>query len=148
MISNIEDQLRRDEGWELTPYKDTAGFWSIGCGHYLGNAVPPAFENGISEAQCEMLYTADLHHVWDLLDCYAGWWSNLDGAQGPRSNVLVNMGFNLGVPGLMQFTTFLGFMRARDWVSAAANLAQTKVYSQLPERYGRLRQQITSGQWQ
>lgn len=147
MISTIQEQLARDEGRRRLPYKDTDGHWTIGCGHYLGATIPPQFANGITETQIDKLFDADLHHVWDLLDVYLPWWSSLDQTSGPRSNVLVNMGFNLGVVGLSHFTTFLNFMRARNWESAAEDLRLTKVYSQLPARYERLCQQVVDGTW-
>lgn len=152
MITGIEEQLARDEGRKLEPYLDTAGWWSIGIGHNLGtksiDEMPPQFKDGITDAMCDQLFSADLHHTWDLLDAYCGWWTTLPGGtNGPYSGVLVNMGFNLGVPGLASFTQFLALMRARDWDGAANDLEMTKVYKQLPERYGRLRQQIITGQW-
>ena len=147
-ISNIEEQLARDEGKSLTPYKDTKGLWTIGIGHLLGAAIPPQFAAGITDAQCDQLFSADLHHVWDLLDTYVPWWTNLDGAQGPRCGVLVNMGFNLGVVGLSHFTQFLALMRAKNWTGATDDLRTTLVYKQLHNRYERLAVQIESGVWQ
>lgn len=145
--TNIEDQLARDEGRVNHPYKDTVGKWTIGIGHLLGDAIPPQFANGITDATCDALFSADLHHVWDLLDVYVPWWSSLDGNSGPRSNVLVNMGFNLGVKGLASFHGFLNLMRDKNWEGAAADLATTAVFKQLPVRYGRLQQQIRTGNW-
>ncbi len=148
MIRSIEDQLARDEGRVLKPYRDTKGFWTIGIGHYLGASIPPLFMGGITDTQCDQLFQADKHHTWDLLDVYAPWWIQLDGNSGPRSNVLVNMGFNLGVAGLAEFHTFLGYMQSQWWQKAADDLKTTSVYKQLPARYSRLCLQITTGQWQ
>lgn len=147
MISTIQEQLARDEGRRRLPYKDTDGHWTIGCGHYLGATVPPQFANGITETQIDKLFDADLHHVWDLLDIYMPWWKSAGGALAARPNVLVNMGFNLGVAGLATFHQFLGFMRAEEWVNAAKDLRKTKVYGELTDRYERLCQQIIDGTW-
>jgi lysozyme len=144
---DIEEQLARDEGKVLHPYKDTKGYWTIGIGHLLGANIPQQFANGIDESTCDSLFAADLHHVWDLLDIYIPWWSTIDGQSGPRGNVLVNMGFNLGVQGLSEFHGFLGLMKAHNWAAAAADLANTAVFKQLPERYGRLQRQILIGEW-
>jgi GH24 family phage-related lysozyme (muramidase) len=147
MISSIEEQLARDEGRSLAPYRDIKGLFTIGIGHKLGATIPPQFSAGINDAQCDQLFTADLHHIWDLLDAYVPWWQALDSAQGPRSNVLVNMAFNMGCAGLSTFTTFLGLMRARSWDAAATDLRGTLAYRQLTNRYERLAVQIESGSW-
>jgi lysozyme len=148
MISNIQDQLERDEGKLLMPYRDTRGFWTIGIGHLLGAELPQAFEQGISEQQCQDLFAADLHHVYDLMDVYLGPWWQLDGINGPRSGVLLNLAFNLGTAGLSHFHEFLGFMRAKDWEGAAADLEKTPWYHQVGERAPRLCRQIREGAWQ
>lgn len=151
MIENIEQQLARDEGRDLKPYQDTKKLWSIGIGHCFETDVfariPAQFQQGITDEQCDALFLADLNHVLSLLNVYVPWWSTLDGTRGPRSGVLINMGFNLGVRGLSKFNDFLGFYRRRQFQQAADDLKTTKVYSELPERYGRLSQQIISGQW-
>ncbi len=147
-ITDIASQLARDEGRELKPYKDTKGLWTIGIGHLLGAQIPPQFVAGITDAQCDDLFSADLHHVYDLMDVYIPWWLSIDGLQGARTGAMLNMAFNLGVMGLSHFTQFLGYMRAKDWVNAAEDLETTAVYKQLPARYGRLREQILSGEWQ
>lgn len=152
MITDLKTQLERDEGRRNVPYQDSMGWWTIGIGHYLGtkdyNAIPPQFQRQIDDFTIDALFSVDLHHIYDLMDIDVPWWSQCDGQDGPRSGVLLNMAFNLGVHGLASFTTFLGLMKIKDWASAAADLAQTAVYHELPERYGRLRQQILSGQWQ
>lgn len=155
MIHNIREQLERDEGCSLTPYKDTEGWWTIGIGHNLQTKfkahIPAQFLPSITQNQCDALFKADETHVIHLLNIYIPWWGELDDPDspiiGPRSGVLVNMGFNLGVPGLAQFHTFLGYMKAKEWHKAADDLKGTLVYRQLPNRYGRLYSQIISGNW-
>ena len=148
---NIEQQLTRDEGRYLTAYqgeRDKPGTWTIGIGHKLGESIPPGWVHGISDLQCDALFAADLMHVRQLLDVYCPWWSSLDGIDGPRSNVLVNAGFNLGVAGLATFHRFLHYMEMREWDNAAVDLRMTLVFKQLPARYGRLQTQILTGVFQ
>lgn len=144
-IANIRDQLIRDEGWRLTAYQDTRGFWTIGCGHYLGHSIPEVFAGGIDDGQCNALFEADLTHVNSLLTIYLPWWTTIDTVRGA---VLQNAAFNLGVAALATFHTFLGLMRAQSWIAAADDLRHTAVYRELPHRYERLATQITSGVFQ
>lgn len=153
MISNIRDQLARDEGRRLQPYQDDEGWWTIGIGHNLGtkdwNELPPHFQDGITDEECDTLFNADLAHACHLLDVYVPWWDQLDGQTGARSGVLINMAFNMGPAKLATFHTFLRLMKARDWNGAADDLRNhTLVYKQLPVRYERLARQIETGEWQ
>jgi GH24 family phage-related lysozyme (muramidase) len=150
---DIRQQLARDEGHSLIPYPDSKGWMTIGIGHWLGvktlEEVPLCFRNGITEQQCIDLFNADETHVEHLLDVYIPQWHTLDGGNspGPRASVLINMGFNLGVPGLAAFHQFLDLMLHQKWDAAAADLLTTKVSHGLPNRYTRLAQQIRTGVW-
>jgi len=64
-----------------------------------------------------------------------------------NAGVLENVGFNVGVGGLLAFHRTLSCMEAGDWNGAATNLLQSKAAVQLPARYGRLAQQLTTGVW-
>lgn len=143
---DIRSQLIADEGRELVAYQDTRGLWTIGIGHLLGSAVPPRLSSGITDQECEALFSADMGHVEHLLSVYEPWWLAM--ASNARTGVILNMGFNLGVPGLAMFNTFLGLLRAERWEDAATDLRSTHVYAQLPNRYERLAVQIEGGQWQ
>lgn len=147
---DIREQLERDEGNRLVMYSDSFGWMSNGIGHNFGTKDPnqvPENMRVISENQRDALFDADLHHTWDLLDIYIPWWAALDGNNGPRSNVIVNGAFNLGIAGLAMFHGFLGFMKNHLWAQAATDLRATLVYRQLPARYERLCQQIITGIW-
>ena len=141
-------QLERDEGRRKTPYQDTEGYWSIGIGHCFGSkdylCVPKQFWNGMSDDDINALFAADFSHMMALLSTYLPWHTTLPDVY---VGVLMNMGFNLGVPGLVMFNQFLDFMKAGRFAEAAADLANTKVAHQLPERYGRLCEQLKTGQW-
>lgn len=143
LIASLDDQLFRDEGRKLMPYQDSIRkLWSIGVGHLLGPILPPVFAHGITDPECDALYGADRTHEDRLLDVYIPWWRTIDAI---RREVIQNAGFNLGVPKLCTFHQFLGYMRAQSWQAAAADLATTEVFHELPDRYGRLRVQILTG---
>jgi len=144
MTDPIAEEIGKDEGDKLLPYRDTRGLWTIGKGHLLGNSIPPQFVNGITQAQDDALFAADMQHVKSLLNIYIPWWP-VDGEDGPRAGALIDMAFNLGVAGLSHFSEFLCLMRAKKWAEAAADLKKTLVFQQLPDRYGRLAIQIETG---
>lgn len=145
MITNIEDQLIRDEGKSLVPYLDTTGKWTIGIGHLLGDQVPPMYTDGISDSLCDQLFQVDLKNVNNLLSVHLPWVNQLSPAV---LGVLQNMGFNLGVTGLLSFHEFLGYVQSQWWQKATSDLRTTKVYKQLHNRYERLARQLETGIWQ
>lgn len=147
-VYDIRSQLVADEGRLLRAARDPKypTLWNIGIGHCLGDHVPLRFVNGITDQECEAIYSADMNHVVHLLDVYESWWRTL--ASPARTGVLLNAGFNLGVPGLSHFDTFLGLVRAQRWQDAADDLRTTHAYQQLHNRYERLAVQISTGTWQ
>ena len=160
-VAECGRRIAIDEGRRLLPYRDNLGVLTAGIGFNLergdartalracGANPDNIFAGGsLTDAQCDALFAADLMHVRQLLDVYCPWWSSLDGIDGPRSNVLVNAGFNLGVAGLATFHRFLHYMEMGEWDNAAVDLRMTLVFKQLPARYGRLQTQILTGVFQ
>lgn len=147
----IREQLALDEGREHEIYPDSQGWQTIGIGHNLQTKdrakIPAQFANGLTDAQINALFEADLAHVVALLAVYIPWWA-VDGEYGPRAGVLLNMSFNMGVAGLAKFHGFLAFMQGGHWQAAANDLRTTAVFRQLPARYERLARQTESGIWQ
>lgn len=132
----LREQLQRDEGLRLTPYRCPTGHLTIGYGHNL--------EHGISPRMAEMLLDEDLsnamHGVIDRLD----WAVEL----GPeRFSVLVNMAFQMGVQGLLGFTQMLKCAQAGDYAGAAREMRESQWATQTPERAERLARQMEIGVW-
>jgi lysozyme len=121
--------LRRDEGERLKLYKDTAGKWTIGVGRNLS-------DRGISKAESEYLLQNDItDHLQELYQALP--W--LAKKPEPIQRALANMAFNLGVPGLLKFTTTLAYVQAGQYNAAAnALLANRKYAKQIGERIERL----------
>lgn len=145
MITNIEDQLRRDEGFRRSPYKDTRGFWTVGIGHNLDafplpnelypltdDRISDIFKNDLGRTTAKLI--ADLPWVAGLADVYRG--------------VLQNMAFNLGVGGLEKFPHMLESIRTGDFQQAADDGTASLWYKQVGDRAQRLMIQLRTGIWQ
>jgi lysozyme len=137
-LSPLMMQLRRDEGLKLFPYTDTTGNLTIGVGRNLTGV-------GISAEEAEYLLGNDIYRAVGSLSKVLPWADRLDDA---RHGALVNMTFNLGIGGLLQFENFLASMRAGDWKTAAADMLDSKWAEQVGLRAKRLSQQILLGTWQ
>jgi lysozyme len=76
------------------------------------------------------------------LDAAHPWWRALD---AQRQRVMINLGFNLGVPKLSTFNTFLDLMQKHDFEGAATDLEGTAWYEQVGERGPRMVQRLLAG---
>jgi lysozyme len=134
----IIEQLKRDEGLRLKPYKDSIGKLTIGIGRNLTDV-------GISEDEANMLLTNDIAHANGMLSQVLPWSQGLDDA---RLGALLNMTFNMGMGALLQFKKFLGFMQAGQWADASQEMLNSEWAKQVGSRAYRLSVQVGTGEWQ
>ena len=165
-ICSTETLISDDEGCRSLPYQDIKGIWTIGIGHSLeANGLPAGICNdapdgmnwadglltflqnrgGLTPAEIDALFHHDLAiAAQDLVACLP----NADTLILPRYAAMIDMCFNLGRAKLLKFNTFLHLMEIGQYADAVRDLLNnTAVAKQLPKRYGRLAQIITSGEW-
>ena len=152
MISLRQD-LIRDEGLKLAPYRCTKGFLTIGVGSNLDSCPLTTEElrkvghdcrdKSITAAQAELLLTNDITRTVESLDRCLPWWSTLDDT---RRSVLVNMAFNLGVEGLKRFKDTLSSVQAGEYQKAAKCMLDSKWASQVKGRAVRLANMMRTGE--
>lgn len=130
----IED-LERDEGVRLKPYKDTVGKWTVGVGRNLT-------DNGISREECNLMLHNDIDAVEKALNRAAPFWRNL--SEG-RARALANMCFNLGLPRLLQFRVMLQALEWERWDEAADAALDSRWAIQVGERAERIAELIRKG---
>jgi lysozyme len=135
MIDNIFDQLVRDEGTRYTAYQDSRGVWTLGIGHNL--SVP------ISHDAARQILRDDVLAA-DTSCRQLPIWRELSEA---RQGVLVNMAFNLGFAGLMQFRGMYQALEAADYPAAAREMLASRWATQVGARAERLAKQMTEDVW-
>ena len=146
VISNIIDQLMRDEGLRLEVYLDTVNKRTIGYGHNLdANPLPFDVTRGITQEQAKEILGKDVERISAFLVRSLPWVVSLDDA---RLGVLQNMGFNMGVPGLLNFHHDLADTQAGNYAQAAEDMKASKWYTEVGDRAVRLCLQMESGIWQ
>lgn len=131
----IEDDLIRDEGLRLKPYKCTAGKTTIGVGRNLDDV-------GITKEEALILLRNDIERCKKDLDKNIPWWKNLT---DNRQNALINMTFNLGINGLLGFKNTLELIRTGQYDKAANNALQSKWAEQVKDRAKRIAEAIRKG---
>ncbi len=127
-------ELNKVEGDELTPYRDTNGYWTIGIGHLITkdelssgkiyiNGTPVRWRNGITQAQCDALLMQDIGWAESAVNALVKVPLTQD-----RFDALVSFTFNVGAEALRTSTLLLDLneghysqvpMQMKRWVRKA-----------------------------
>jgi lysozyme len=125
LLQKVKVQLLRHEGMKLKPYRCPAGKLTIGIGRNLD-------ANGISQKEAFVLLENDiLRCESQLMDHIPIAYSDLN---DNRKSVLLNMCFNLGISGLLEFKNTLAFIGAGDYERAANNMLASRWAKQVGRR--------------
>ena len=128
-------QLALHEGVRLKPYRCTSGKLTIGIGRNLD-------DRGISREEAIAMLERDILEVTARLKAELPWFDSLDPI---RKRVLIDMGFNLGVDGLLGFRKTLAAFEAGDWNRAADEMLASRWAAQVGERSRRLARMTRTG---
>ena len=129
-------QILLHEGLRLKPYQDTVGKLTIGVGRNLD-------DKGISQEEAFHLLENDLIEVEEQLLASLPWVRDLDEI---RLRVLMDMGFNLGVGGLLKFKRTLRMIKQGDYAGAAGAMLESKWAKQVGNRAKRLSKMMATGE--
>lgn len=136
-------ELRRDEGVEYKPYKDTKGIDTVGVGHNLqASPLPAGWSYPLTDEQVNVLLTQDIQNVFADLDHNLPWWEDLNDV---RQRVLANMAFNLGITKLLGFKNTLAAMRQGKYKDASSGMLNSAWASQVRGRAVRLADMMLRG---
>ena len=141
MIEQLTAQLRRDEGTKATVYKDTLGFDTIGVGRLVDSRKPGA---GLRPDEIDYLLRNDIADRVQALTKALPWFLALDEA---RRGVMINMAFQLGTAGLLEFSHTLGLVRDGKYAEASVQMLKSRWATQTPARAKRLAEQMKTGEW-
>jgi len=141
LITQTTKQIKRHEGFVSNAYKDSLGYLTIGYGRMIDKNKG----GGITESEAEYLLANDINGVYDNLMHHLSCFTTLD---APRQAVLLNMAFQMGVHGLLQFKSTLNLIELGDYDAAADNMLKSLWASQTPNRANEMATQMRTGQWQ
>lgn len=135
-LEKLRNQLIEFEGIRFRPYRCTAGKLTIGVGRNLDDV-------GISVEEAYFLLDNDIKAVVASLNKYP-FFTALEG-DDVRQRVLVDMAFNLGVRGLLEFRQTLAAVEAKDFGLAARLMLASKWAGQVGRRARILSEMMRSG---
>jgi lysozyme len=135
--SQMIKDLMRDEDEVLHAYQDHLGFWTIG----VGILIDKRKGGGITKEESDYLLTNRLSTKMAEMDKGMPWWR-----QHPESvqRALLNMAYQMGVAGLLEFKTTLGLIQAKKYNEAADNALRSLWARQTPDRAKRVAALIRS----
>lgn len=126
-IVALKSDLRRDEGEKLFPYVDTAGKITIGIGHNLTDL-------GITTEESAIILQDDVMRVAIRCGKFS-WFPKLSSI---RQRVVLNMVFNLGLSGFLEFKETIACIGTEDYAGAAKNMENSQWATQVGARATRL----------
>lgn len=140
-MNKLREQLKRDEGFRSTAYRDTLGYWTIGYGHHNGEI---ASGDVITQDEAETLLDKDIKDAAGRLVKLFPFVVKLDEV---RLAALTNMSFQLGNK-IKQFKVSMPLIEQGRYSEAAVTLLKSLWAKQTPKRARRIALQIATGEWQ
>lgn len=125
---SLRDDLIRDEGLRLKPYRCTAGKLTIGVGRNLDDV-------GITRDEALYLLDGDIARVKAEVRKAFPWFDGLD---DDRQDVVLNMVFNLGLYRFSQFHQTIKAIESGDYKKAAEQMRKSLWARQVGARAERL----------
>ena len=151
-VYTVSQRLKKHEGLRLQPYRCTKGKLTIGYGRCLDtNPLTPEEEkvvgdwkHGITQCAATYLLCNDIKRTYLSLKKYIVFFKDLD---AERQYALIDMAFNMGVYGLMQFKKMLKAMKRKDFYTAAAECLNSQYAKEVKERAVTIANTIKTGEF-
>lgn len=134
-METLKDRIKRHEGFRARPYADSLGKLTIGYGRCLTS-------NGIAEDEAEFMLDNDIEEAQMAVAQVFKWAYCLDTA---RQSVLVEMVFQLGVHGVLQFTKMLTALQGGNYLEASKQMLASEWHKQTSTRTEELAEIMLNG---
>lgn len=136
MKVKLRQLLINHEGVKNFPYQDINGQIVIGAGRNLS-------ARGISLVEAIGLLDDDIEYFYNKLQLTLPWFIALD---MPRQVAIIDMCFNLGMNGFLEFDLFLKAMEKGHYLLASQEMMNSKWANQVPKRAAELQKIIETGE--
>lgn len=141
------------EGIRLSPYKCSEGYLTIGVGRNLitnpiteeEKKVVGDWQHGITKNAAFYLLRNDIKRVEQECREHIPFWKQLD---DERQYALLDMAFNLGIRGLLQFKKMLSDIGIGNYRGAAKECLNSNYAKQTGKRAERIAKAIETGRFE
>jgi len=131
----LRADLKRDEGYRSSLYKDSVGKWTIGYGWNIA-------DRPIREEEAVLRLGNDINEAIGELALMFPWFEFLS---PNRKRALTNMMFNLGRNRFLGFKKMIAAIATERWEEAANEALNSKWAAQVGNRAQRIAELIRSG---
>lgn len=135
-MERLVEMVKQHEGFRQTVYKDSVGKMTVGFGLNVE-------DKGVSEWEAEFLLRNHLLELEAQLKEYE-WFRIQDRV---RKDALIDLAYNLGVTGLLQFKRMIRALKAKDYTQAKAEALDSKWARQVGVRADKISGMIESGEY-
>ena len=125
--------LETDEGYREFVYNDITGKATIGYGFCLEDGITMQEAAAMLNVRVQALDKKFMSYPW-----YAG-------LNDVRKSALLDMAYNLGLHGFLEFKDMIVAIQAQDWTEANNQCLNSSAARLLPTRYGRLADMLLTG---
>lgn len=132
----LRQLLVNHESYKQFPYTDTTGHLTIGIGRNLS-------DRGVSITEATYLLDDDIIYFYGKLCNFLKFFSALN---ENRQIALVDMCFNLGVQGFLNFKDMIIALEAHDYERAAKEMLDSKWADQVGQRAVTLSEIVRTGE--
>lgn len=151
-LYTISQRLQIHEGLRLKPYFCTRGKQTIGVGRCLDTnpltkeeeRVVGDWRHGITKGAAVYLLHNDIRRIVKECKKKIKFFADLD---DERQYALIDMAFNLGISGLLQFKKMLAALACGNYKTAAAECLASKYAKDVGIRAKRIARTIESGKF-
>jgi len=140
MTEKTKEQIKKHEGYRGEIYLDSVGTTTGGYGHafHIGSKLPKQIWEDV------FTYDYGLHADQANQLIVQRGYQDLNYA---RKAVLIDMVFNLGLGGVLQFKNTLALLDKRDFHAVSEGMLNSKWAKQVGSRSEHLAKQMLNGNW-
>lgn len=144
LTKEVIAHFRLEEGWKNKAYRDTLGYWTIGCGHLLTKDVKANYSSLVwTDQQIINQLEKDFNiAVQGAKDIYGDQFETF--SDNVKLAIVDNV-FQMGKAGYSTFVNSIKLIKARKWNEAADNMLKSKWAKQTPNRAKRITDLIRKG---
>ena len=134
----IKEEIKKEEGFRNSMYRDHLGFSTIGYGHLV--KPTDKFKEGVvyTEKELESVFEYDFSIAKQDMESLTKDLDIVDIAK----EILLHMCFQLGKPKVMQFQRMFDCLRKKDYVGAGLEMEDSRWAKQTPARASRLSEKM------
>lgn len=139
MIEQLAADLKKDEGWREHAYQDHLGYWTIGYGFLIDQRRGGKLPKAVAEYWLEYLIEERIKALCERLPWFVDMPDDVQRA-------LLNMSYQLGINGLLNFRKMLAALERCDRHEAARQALDSTWARQTPARAKRMAALIRGSQ--